>query len=248
MPINLNLPKKPGLFITGTDTAVGKTVIAGAITRILTDKGLKVGVFKPIATGCHRTWEGLVSYETEFLANCANSNLPLPTITPVTYVTSATPVVSAAREAKPVNFDKIAAAYKQVCRDSDIVVVEGIGGVRVPLDMEFDLLDLAVEFNLPVVIVTHPDPGTVNHTLMTIDSVRAAKLKIAGVVINYCDATKETIAGNTAPAVIAQFGAVNILSEVPFDETVDLDRMYLGEVILTSLSKCDWKKLAQMRT
>ncbi len=248
MPINLDLPRRPGLFITGTDTAIGKTLIAGAIAKVLTDDGLKVGVFKPIATGCRHRWEGLVADDTQFLANCANSNLPLPTITPVTYVTGATPVVSAAREGKPVNFESIAAAYKQVCEDSDIVIVEGIEGVRVPLNMEFDLLDLAVEFNLPVVIVTHPDPGTVNHTLMTIDCIRAAKLKIAGVVINYCDATKETVAGNTAPAVIAQFGAVNILSEVPFDETVNLNEMGLGEVILNSLSNCDWKKLAQMRT
>ena len=97
MPINLNLPKKPGLFITATDTAAGKTVVAGAIAKILTDKGLKVGVFKPIATGCHQTWEGLVAYDTEFLATCANSDLPLSAITPIGLVTAAAPIVCAAR-------------------------------------------------------------------------------------------------------------------------------------------------------
>jgi dethiobiotin synthetase len=97
MPIDLKLPKKAGLFITGADTGVGKTVVAGAIARILADKGHKVGVFKPIATGCRRDWEGLVSYDTEFLANCANSNLSLSTITPVGYLTPAAPLVSAAQ-------------------------------------------------------------------------------------------------------------------------------------------------------
>ena len=246
MPINLNFPKKAGLFITGTDTGVGKTLVAGAIARILTDNGLKVGVFKPIATGCNRTWEGLVSYDTEFLATCANSELSLSTITPVGYLTPAAPIVSAACEEQPINFNKIAAAYKDICENSDIVIVEGIGGVRVPLTVEFDLLDLAVEFALPVVIVARPNLGTINHTLMTIDCVRAAELKIAGIVINGYDATKSTVAEETAEQVIAQCGGVKILCVVPFDETVDIEEQSLGEVVLESLTDCDWTKLAQM--
>ena len=245
MPIDLNLPKKAGLFITGTDIGVGKTLIAGAIAKILTDNGLKVGVFKPIATGCRYAWEGLVSYDTEFLAYCANSDLPLSTITPVGYLTKAGPFVSAAREGKPMDFDKIAAAYKNICENSQIVIVEGIGGVRVPLTTEFDILDLATEFDLPAVIIARPNPGTINHTLMTIDCVRVAQLKIAGVVFNGYRASEETVAGNTAPAVIAQFGGVDILSEVPFDETVGLKESNLGEVIVESLLNCDWAKLAQ---
>jgi dethiobiotin synthetase len=245
MPINLNLPKKLGLFITGTDTAVGKTVIAGAIARILADKGLKVGVFKPIATGCHRTWEGLVSYETEFLANCANSDLPLSTITPAGFLTPAAPIVSAAHEQNPIDFDKIATAYKNICDNSDIVIVEGIDGVRVPLTLKFDLLDLAVEFDLPIVIVARSNPGTINHTLMTIDCIRAAELKIAGVVINGYDATEATIVENTAEQLITQCTGVNILSVVPLDESVNIQEQDLGEFILDSLADCDWANLAQ---
>jgi dethiobiotin synthetase len=246
MPINLNLPKKPGLFITGTDTAVGKTVIAGAIAKILTDKGLKVGIFKPIATGCHRAWEGLVSYDTEFLANCANSDLPLSTITPVGFVTDAAPIVGAIREGTPIDFNKIAAAYKNICENSDIVIVEGVGGVRVPLTLKFDLLDLAVEFDLPVVIVSHSNQGTINHTLMTIDCVHAAELKIAGIVINRYDATEATVAENTAEQLISQCTGVNILSVVPLDETVNIQEQVLGEFILDSLADCDWEKLAKL--
>jgi len=245
MPINLELPKKVGLFITGTDTGVGKTLIAGAVAKILTEQGLKVGVFKPIATGCHRCWEGLISYDTEFLANCANSELSLSTITPVGYLTPAAPVVSAACDGPPIDFDSIAAAYKQICENSDIVIVEGIGGVRVPLTSEFDLLDLAVEFALPTVLVARPNLGTINHTLMTIDCVRAARLKIAGVVINGYDATKAAVAEETATEVIAQCTGVNILSVVPFDETVDIEEANLGEVIVGTLMSCDWAKLAR---
>jgi dethiobiotin synthetase len=245
MPINLNLPKKAGLFVTGTDTGVGKTLIAGAIAKILTDKGLKVGVFKPIATGCKLTWDGLISSDTWFLCYCANSDLSLSTITPVGYRTPAAPIVSAACDGPAIDFDRIATAYKDICQNSNIVIVEGIGGVRVPLTEEFDLLDLAVEFALPAVIVARPNLGTINHTLMTIDCVRAAKLKIAGVVINGYKATESTAAEDTAQEVIAQCGGVDILSVVPFDETVDIQKPNLGEFIVGSLMDCDWAKLAE---
>jgi len=245
MPINLNLPKKPGLFITSTDNSAGKTVIAGAIAKILADKGLKVGVFKPIATGCHQTWEGLIAYDTEFLATCANSDLPLSAITPVGFVTPAAPIVSAAREQRPMDFNKIAAAYNKICQDCDLVIVEGINGVRTPLTTEFDLLDLAVEFDLPVVIIARSNPGMINHTFMTIDCVRAAELKIAGVVINSYNATEATIAENTAEQLISQCTGVNILSVVPFDETVDIREQDLGEFVIDSLAGCDWASLAQ---
>lgn len=245
MPIDLNLPKKSGLFIAGTEVGVGKTLIAGAIAKILTESGQKVGVFKPIATGCNRCWEGLVGCDTEFLANCANSDLSFSTITPVGYITPAAPIVGAAQEGRPVDFDSIAAAYKNICENSDIVIVEGIGGVRMPLTLEFDLLDLAVEFGLPVVVITRLNAGTINHTLMTIDCIRAAELKVAGVVINGYNATEATVAEETAGQVIAQCGGVNILCSVPFDETVDIEAQSLGEVIIPSLLDCEWAKLAQ---
>ncbi len=246
MPINLNLPKKNGLFVTGTDTAVGKTLIAGAIAKILTEQDLKVGVFKPIATGCHRSWEGLISHDTEFLANCANSDLAFSTITPVGYQTPAAPIVSAACDGPPIDFDKIAAAYNDICQNSDVVIVEGIGGVRVPLTPQFDLLDLAAEFALPTVIVARPNLGTINHTLMTIDCVSAAKLKIAGIVINKFNDTEATIAENSAEQVITQCSGVNILTVVPFDETIDIEQQSLGELTISSMLDCDWQKLAQM--
>ena len=246
MPINLNLPKKAGLFITGTDTGVGKTLIAGAIAKILAGKGLKVGVFKPIATGCRSDWEGMISDDTQFLAWCANSDLPLSMITPVGFLTPAAPVVSAAFDHSAIDFDKISAAYADICQASDIVIVEGIGGVRVPLTDEFDLLDLAVEFAMPVVIVARPNLGTINHTLMTIDCVRAAELKIAGVVVNGYRATESTVAEDTAPEIIAKCSGVGILSIVPFDEAVSIEEPNLGGFVVESLVHCDWKKLSRL--
>ncbi|MHC4113046.1 MAG: ATP-dependent dethiobiotin synthetase BioD, partial [Planctomycetota bacterium] len=152
----------------------------------------------------------------------------------------------AAQERNPIDFDSIAAAYKDICENSDIVIVEGIGGVRMPLTLEFDLLDLAVEFSLPVVVISRLGPGTINHTLMTIDCIRAAKLKIAGIVLNGYNALEETVAEETAGQIIAQCSGVNILCTVPFDETVDIEAQSPGEVIVPSLLDCDWTKLARI--
>jgi dethiobiotin synthetase len=244
MSINLNLPKHSGLFVVGTDAGVGKTLIAGAIAKILTDSGKKVGVFKPIATGCKRRWEGRISRDAEFLACCANSDLSLSTINPVGYATEAVPVVAAARERQPIDFDKIATAYKDICENSDLVIVEGPGGVRVPLTAEIDLIDLAAEFELPVIIVASLNKAAVNQTLMTIDCVRAANLKIAGVVVNGYSGTEVTLAEDSAPEVISQCGAAAVLAVVPFDETLDIEEPNLGEFVVESLMNCDWEKLA----
>jgi dethiobiotin synthetase len=245
MPIDLNLPKKAGLFVAGTGDGAGKTLVAGAIARILADKDMKVGVFKPIATGCRRSWEGVVNTETEFLANCANSDLALSTITPVGYSTAGVPLVSALCDGAEIDFDAIATAYSEICASSDVVIVEGVGGVRVPLTAGLDLLDLAVEFGLPLVIVARWGPDVINHTLMTIDCVRAAQLKIGGVVVNGYKASESTEAMERAEEVISRCGDIEILSVVPFDEMVDIKENSLGEFVLPTLTDCDWVSLSQ---
>jgi len=245
MPINLNLPKKKGLFITGTDTGVGKTLVAGAIAKILADRGFKVGVFKPIATGCYIAWEGLITSDTKFLAHCANSELPLSTITPSGYVTPAAPMVSAEKEHRPIDFAAITQAYKVICETSDIVIVEGIGGVRVPLTAEFDVRHLAAEFDLPMIIVARASLGTINHTLMTVDALRAANLRIAGIIINNYKPLNATFAEEAAPNIMTQCTGANILAVVPFDETVDIEKEIIGQTVIDTLAERDWMKLAE---
>lgn len=246
MSLNLDLPDKNGFFITGTDTGVGKTLIAGAIARILSQRGTKVGVFKPIATGCRRQREGLISSDAEFLAYCANCDYPLSVINPVTYVTPAAPIVSADREGRAIDFEQIASAYRYICQICDIVLVEGIGGIRVPITTDFDVLDLAAEFRLPVVIVARPGLGTINHTLLTIDSARSAGLQVAGIIINGYNTPDAGVAEETAPHTIAECGNTEILSITPFDSKTDVENGSLGDIIVETMSDCDWAKLAQL--
>ena len=243
--LNLKLPKTNGLFITGTDTGVGKTLITGGIAAVLRQQGLKVGVFKPIASGCRD--EGiLISDDTEFLALCADADYSLSIISPVTYKTPAAPITCVQLEGCEIDYEEIATAYNYLCDNTDVVLVEGIGGALVPIDAEHTVMDLAAEFNLPTVIVARPNLGTINHSLLTIEAVRNAGLPVAGLVISGYNALEADIAEETSPDVICGFSNTNLLSIVPYDEESSVEDGKLGEGIIETLSFCDWKALSEL--
>lgn len=246
MTLNLHLPKAKGLFITGTDTGVGKTLIAGAIARLLTEQGMKVGVFKPVASGCRSEREGLVSDDAEFLSVCAQSDLPLTIINPVTFITPAAPVTCIEHEHRPMDYEQIAAAYTYICEKSDAVIIEGIGGAMVPLTETETVLDLAAEFDLPVLIVARPKLGTINHSLLTLKAMRDAGLPVAGVIINGYDAFSADLAEETAPDVIARCGHTTVLAIVPHDPEVSIEGGRLGEAVTEALGIWDWKSLVRV--
>jgi len=245
MQLEMNLPKVKGLFITGTDTGVGKTVVAGGIANVLHKQGHRVGVFKPVASGCTNQYEGLVNEDANFLRACSHCDFPLSVISPVGYVTPAAPVVCEEHENRRVDFGSIAEAYRKICAESEVIIVEGIGGVRVPVSYGVDVLDLMKQFDLYVVIVTRPNLGTINHTLLTIDAVRDAGLKLAGVVISGYDAANATLAEETLPGILEEWGQVPVLSIVPFDEEIDIENRRIGKLALDSLEDCDWAHLAE---
>jgi len=245
MPLELNLPQANGLFITGTDTGVGKTLVAGGIAKILNQAGYTVGVFKPVATGCKHHHEGLVNADAEFLRYWSGCDFELSVVNPVGFVTPAAPVVCQEFERRYVDFAAIGTAYGKICQACDFVIVEGIGGIRVPISGDVDVLELARAFSLPVVIVARPYLGTINHTLLTIDAVRATGLNLAGVVISGYEAASATFAEETAADVIAEYGDVDILAIVPHDEDSDVENCRLGDLAVDALTDCDWAALAQ---
>ena len=241
--MKFQFPKHKGVFIAGTDTGVGKTLIAGAIAKILSQKGKKIGVFKPLATGCKKTKKSLIGQDAQFLARCASSKMRLDLVNPVTFKIPAAPFVCEKAENKKVDFKKIADAYKQICQNSDFVIVEGIGGVKVPITDRFDVLDLAMAFKLPVVIVARSKLGTINHTLLTIDAIRSAGLLLAGVVINGYDETTKDFAEKSNARIIAKLGEVRILAVVPFDNKTNMKKFIIGQKVLKNLKKVNWLKI-----
>ena len=178
---------RPGLFVTATDTAVGKTVAACAIAWRLRRGGAAVGVCKPLATGCRREREGLVSEDAEALAHFADCRQPLDTINPIRYARALSPAAAAEIEDRAPDFDALVRSLEQLDDAGDYLVIEGVGGLMVPLDAarpNVTVLDLAAELGYPVAVVCRAGLGTLNHTAMTVRLLREAGCDVAGLIIN----------------------------------------------------------------
>lgn len=258
------LPPLRGLFVTGTDTEVGKTLIAGAIAQHLRMAGRVVEVFKPAASGCRRHRGDLVSADAEFLASCADSSRALAEITPVRYAAALAPNVAAQREGRPVDLEEIFAAWGRLEGAAEIVVVEGVGGLLCPISDEFWVIHLAKMLNLPVVIVARGGLGTINHTLLTIHAARCAGLPVAGVVINRYQidgaAQREMelsesaaphgdaeMAMFTNPRQIARRGQVPVLALVPEDPESSVEHARLGPDVQFAIDQVDWEGIISPR-
>jgi len=234
----------PGLFITGTDTGIGKTVVAGAIANWFYRRAFRTGVCKPMATGCPMRREGLVSEDAEFLAACANSPHPLDVICPQRFSEPLAPAIASERSKIPIEWDAINTDLQFMARESDVMIVEGIGGAMVPLDPVHTVLDLARWLNLPAVVVARPILGTINHTLLTLSALRGAGIKIAGIVVNRFPTDLAGIAEETNPRAIEKWGKVPLLCIVP-DEVIVGENLPAG--IVNAIEQVDWSQLARDR-
>jgi dethiobiotin synthetase len=232
-------PAIPGLFVTATDTEVGKTVIAGAIAHYFFRRGKRVAAFKPLASGCVHRREGLVSEDAELLASCCDSPFPLDMIAPIRYSEPLAPAVAAERAKEPPDWSAAQRSLELMQRDSDVIIVEGVGGIMTPLDNKHTALDLAKWLGLPTIIVARPSLGTINHTLLTIDALRRGNVKVAGVVINRYPAESASVAEETNPRAIEKWGKTNILAIVPNIPT--LRRPPLPGGLLAPIEAVDWE-------
>ena len=241
-----------GVFVTATDTEVGKTVIAGAIVKSLNADGVRTEVFKPAASGCRRDREQLISEDAEFLAACADSKRPLHEITPLRYAAALAPNVAAPRAGRTVAIEHMLDPYRRLPGNCDAVVVEGVGGLLCPISDDLWVVHLAVMLALPIVIVARPDLGTINHTLLTIQAARSAGLRVAGVIINryQIDPHKTDLSGPddeiamlTNPAQIAEKGNVPVLALIPDDKMTSVSKSTLGPEVSFAIDQVDWKKI-----
>lgn len=205
----------PGLFITGTDTGIGKTVITGAIARHLRLRGRRVAVSKPIASGCVRRREGLVSEDAEYIAHCADTPHPLDIVCPQRFEEPLAPAVAAARAGEVVDWPAVERSLDVMTADADCILVEGAGGIMVPLDETATVLDLIVWCGLPTVVVARPNLGTINHTVLTVHRLRDAGVTVAGVVINRYPADGAGVAEETSPRWIERLARTQVLCLVP---------------------------------
>ncbi len=237
------LPRYKGLFITGTDTEIGKTLVTGAIARCLRKAGRYVEVYKPIASGCKRVRGDLESEDGQFLAACAGSKLTLAEITPVRYASPVAPNLAAEIEGRAVDLQAIFDAYAHAGSQGEGILVEGVGGLLCPLTDDFWVIHLARMMGLPLVIVASGGLGTINHTLLTIHAARSAGLDVAGVVINRIDAVSPDESMMTNPTQIAQRGGVEILAMIPDEPGNSVESATLGSDTEFAIAQADWAKL-----
>src|ERR1700677_1535673 len=200
--------KIPGLFVTGTDTGVGKTLVGGAIADWGRRRGMRGAVCKPVATGCERRREGLVSEDAEFLAHHADARFPLDTICPQRFAEGLAPAIAAERAGTSIEWNAIDAVMQMMSRESDFMIVEGGGGVMVRMDRDSRVLDMMGWLGLPAVVVARAGLGTINHTLLTVEALRRAKVRVAGVVINEYPPETPGVVEETNPRAIEKWGKV----------------------------------------
>jgi dethiobiotin synthetase len=218
--------KRRGLFITGTDTGVGKTAVTAALLTLLRQRGVDAVPMKPIQTGCRQRAGKLVAPDLEFClrmvgaANLSRASRELcgelDWMCPYRFVPACSPHLAARLARRPIRLTKIVSAFHQLAARHDFVLVEGAGGALVPLGGGRTMLDLMRALDLPVLVAARPGLGTLNHTLLTLAALRAARLKIAGVFFVHTQPGLLTPLERDNAVTIAQLGRVEILGRLPF--------------------------------
>lgn len=181
-----NLPNPPGCFITGTDTEVGKTYVGACMAKQLVAAGRKVGVYKPLASGCIQQEGQWASGDALALWQAAGQPRTLQDVCPQVFIAPLAPHVAAREEGRGVDRELLRTGIEPWQAESDFLIVEGAGGLLCPLgDEDFYMADLAGQFGYPLVLVARNALGTINHTLLTIEVAVARGLKIAAIVVNH---------------------------------------------------------------
>ncbi len=198
---------KCAYFVAGTDTEIGKTLIASSLLYALTQTGRSTAGMKPVAAGAELRSGVWHNDDADALAAQASVVLPAALATPYLLRQPTAPHIAAALENREIELPHILACYRQIAQRADAMVVEGVGGFRVPLNQAVDTADLAQELGLPVILVVGVRLGCISHALLTVEAIAARGLQLAGWVANTVDAgmlngdaTIETMAARiTAP-------------------------------------------------
>jgi dethiobiotin synthetase len=211
-----------GLFITGTDTGVGKTLVACGLAAVLRDLGCRVGVMKPAETGCEEKEGKLFPQDAFYLKQASGCEEPLETICPYRFRDPLAPSVAAARQEIAIDVSFLAETYREISSNHDVTIVEGAGGLLVPLLSHYTYADLARFLKLPVVVVAANRLGAINHLLLTLEHASCRGLRVIGYVWNCLDESP-SLAAETNRAALIGLTAVSCLGEIPFLRPREVD-------------------------
>jgi dethiobiotin synthetase len=210
-----NRPK--GLFFTGTDTGVGKTYVAAMVARTLAAAGHRVGVYKPAASGCRRQGDTLVSDDAVELWEAAGRPGELDRVSPQRFLAPLAPHLAARAEGRQLDAELLRSGIDYWRKRSDVILVEGAGGLMSPLGEDEYVADLAYDLGFPLVIVARNALGTINHTLQTLIAAAAFRdgLEVAGIVLNSPSCLTDDASPATNRQELEARASSPILAEVP---------------------------------
>jgi dethiobiotin synthetase len=214
-----------GVFVTGSDTGVGKTVITGAIAAAIKAHGLDVGVMKPVASGAKEIDGKLVSEDVVYLKKMVDSTDDDDLVNPIRLKPPIAPTMAASKSGIPIDIDKVLKAYEELTNRHDFVVVEGIGGLMVPVDDTLFVADLVCKMDLPLVIVSRDCLGTINHTLLTVEYAKSRNIRIKGIIINMLKGDDGFV------REIEKYSSAPVLGTIPFNENVSVENCVYGEIV-----------------
>jgi len=207
-----------GVFVTGTDTGVGKTLVAAGIAGALRRDGIDVGVMKPIATGIPRK-NDFKSSDAKLLAKMAGSADAEDEINPIFLPLETSPLDASRILNMDIKVEKVFSAFKRLTGKHEFVIVEGIGGVMVPIKENYFVIDMIKQMNLPVLIVSRAALGTLNHTLLTVRACREYDLNVVGIVVNYI--RDQNIVEKTVAEMIRELTGIFVIGSIPFVDVFD---------------------------
>jgi dethiobiotin synthetase len=204
-----------GCFVTGTDTGAGKTVVAGALAAALAARGRRVAVFKPVVTGTGEDPQPGWPHDHELLA-AASGDADPGAVCPRTFGPAVSPHLAAQLAGEEIDPRELAARARRAGAGAEALVVEGVGGLLVPLTPTYSVRDLACELGLALVIAARPGLGTISHTLLTLEAARAAGLDVAAVVLTPWPA-RPTRLERSNRETIERLGGVEVAGLAPIE-------------------------------
>ncbi|MBB6450081.1 dethiobiotin synthetase [Geomicrobium halophilum] len=200
-----------GIFVTGTDTGVGKTIISCGLAAVFKEKKMDTGVFKPFLSGISRYDP---ESDTYLMKQMSQTPLSIEDITPFEFKEPLAPYVAGKLEGKEVRIEEVLCHCERISKRHEYFIVEGAGGISVPLAESLLVSDLIKALQMPILIVARPDLGTINHTFLTVQYATSIGLKIAGIVINGMS-DRLDLAVETNPRIIEELCGVPIVGITP---------------------------------
>ena len=215
--------KSKGLFITGTDTGVGKTLVTGGLAACFRESGIPIGVMKPAETGCRLRGGERIASDARFLQYMSGTGDRQEQIVPYRFRSPLAPQVAAEREGVRIRLSRIVSLYEEISSRHSVTLVEGAGGLLVPYTRTARTLEIIVRLKLPVLVVSRTGLGTLNHTLLTLESLARSGVRILGMVLNNVEGSRG-IAEQTNPGALRHWTKVPILGTIPHTQGLRTDR------------------------